>query len=815
MSRSGKGRILAGLVFLVILACLLPVGAGASPLPTALDTGTGGGYFAGEGFLANVSHTFYNSDNSKLGGGTAVYNKDNHTLTLTNVVINDLQAMLQNTSAPNCFIYAQKMQQLTVELVGTNKINCGNGRGIQLFTYTDVYELTIKGPGTLELTTDGADCISAPKIVVDGANLTVNQLGDHYGINAGDDALTLQNKANVNVTSKSTTESAISAKGTIGIMGGSKLTVKGPSGSSTTRAVPSPAVSTSSSIMVDGSELNVNVTDVNGGTAIYGEGDITIQNGSTVNAATSNNDEYAIRARKGALTVANSTLNVTGRMRAIEDIAIDTSTVTATGNAKVHSNGIIAIQKSTVTVNAQDEEALNPQKGISISDSRVTVTGNTVGIFAWDVGATLTIERSDVTVEVTNTTIPDAPPAIWSTGDILIKNATVTAKGGGTAYPAIYTNGKFIIADEDGQPTSEVIAKGGIKPDGNIVIRPAPERWMQVHASQQAGGTLAFKKYFQTEETYPTGHELTTYGYVHISQHDHDDTKRNWDADSHWDECVCGAQENVEGHTLDPNWQKDGEYHWQECTDQACGVIAGKVKHSFVPKHDSQNSWQECEVCHQKKGEAPHNWVTRYDDTNHWQKCDDCGAIQNTTPHTWATKHDKDNHWLECDCGAQKEKAAHSFATERDDTHHWRTCAICGVQTSAEPHDFAENCDGTNHWQECACGLQKDVTPHTFVQKHDSVNHWLECDCGAQKDVGPHTIDWTVELAATETTPGLKHGVCTVCQYRADNVIIPAIGKPNVPKTGDNAPIALWMVLLLASGTGVTLLVKRRQGHKA
>lgn len=103
--------------------------------------------------------------------------------------------------------------------------------------------------------------------------------------------------------------------------------------------------------------------------------------------------------------------------------------------------------------------------------------------------------------------------------------------------------------------------------------------------------------------------------------------------------------------------------------------------------------------------------------------------------------------------------------------------------------------------------------------KNDATNHWHECSCGDKDDVAAHSFKWVVDKEATETQKGSKHEKCTVCGYKKAAVDISAIGsttKPtdpsqtnpntgaNSPKTGDDSNMILWIVLLVASGLGIT-----------
>lgn len=105
--------------------------------------------------------------------------------------------------------------------------------------------------------------------------------------------------------------------------------------------------------------------------------------------------------------------------------------------------------------------------------------------------------------------------------------------------------------------------------------------------------------------------------------------------------------------------------------------------------------------------------------------------------------------------------------------------------------------------------------------KSDSINHWHECSCGDKDDVAAHSFKWVIDKEATATKKGSKHEECKFCGYQRPAVEIPATGSttkptdptesnPNtgalddVPQTGDNSNMILWIVLLLASGLGVT-----------
>ena len=185
--------------------------------------------------------------------------------------------------------------------------------------------------------------------------------------------------------------------------------------------------------------------------------------------------------------------------------------------------------------------------------------------------------------------------------------------------------------------------------------------------------------------------------------------------------------------------------------------------------------------------------------------------------HTYGTewKSDAYKHWHECSCGAKSEEAAHTAsdwitdtaATATTDGTKHKECTVCGYTMATETIP--------------ATGGGEHTHNYSSDWKSDSINHWKECSCGDKADVAAHSFKWVVDKEATATKKGSKHEECKVCGYQRPAVEIPATGSttkptdptesnPNtgalddVPQTGDNSNMILWIVLLLASGLGVT-----------
>lgn len=263
------------------------------------------------------------------------------------------------------------------------------------------------------------------------------------------------------------------------------------------------------------------------------------------------------------------------------------------------------------------------------------------------------------------------------------------------------------------------------------------------------------------------------------------------------------------GHTPS-GWKSDAYNHWKECTVVGCGVIIEDSKAAHTA-----SEWIT---------DTPATATT--DGTKH-KECTECGYVMETGTipatgggeHThsygseWKTGADK--HWHECSCGAKAEEATHTASD-------WITDTAATATT-----------DGTKHKECTVCHrvLETDTIPATGSGEHthsyssdwksDSINHWHECSCGVKDDVAAHSFKWVVDKEATATKKGSKHEECKFCGYQRPAVEIPATGSttkptdptesnPNtgalddVPQTGDNSNMILWIVLLLASGLGVT-----------
>ena len=104
----------------------------------------------------------------------------------------------------------------------------------------------------------------------------------------------------------------------------------------------------------------------------------------------------------------------------------------------------------------------------------------------------------------------------------------------------------------------------------------------------------------------------------------------------------------------------------------------------------------------------------------------------------------------------------------------------------AEGHDFGED------WQS------------------DGEKHWHACDCGERSGEAEHSFVTVVDRKPGETEPGEQHEDCSVCGYRKAAVSIPAVGRIDLPQTGDSSHLLGWLAMLGACCAGLWCVSRRR-----
>lgn len=176
-----------------------------------------------------------------------------------------------------------------------------------------------------------------------------------------------------------------------------------------------------------------------------------------------------------------------------------------------------------------------------------------------------------------------------------------------------------------------------------------------------------------------------------------------------------------------------------------------------------------------------------------------------TTPHigtsatiTAETLHDLDNvtytyQWYR-DGKLIEEAASDTLTVSEPGAYSVKVTASDGVRVSSETE---------------SAPVEISIEDHTTGEWNtDGTSHWKVCSvCGDKVNVESHSFKWVVDKAASAKEAGIKHEECTVCGYEKAAVEIPAAGTSTSPKTGDDSNIALWISLILVSGTALTGVV--------
>lgn len=121
-----------------------------------------------------------------------------------------------------------------------------------------------------------------------------------------------------------------------------------------------------------------------------------------------------------------------------------------------------------------------------------------------------------------------------------------------------------------------------------------------------------------------------------------------------------------------------------------------------------------------------------------------------------------------------------------------RVCSVCGeVETRVIP------ATGHDHGDEWV---------------FDDDYHWHECTCGDIADKGEHDNEWVITKNPTHNETGLKHEECKVCDWRGEDVEIPADPDLDpVPGTGDmTMTFVLGFVSVMAMGGAALFVFKRK-----
>ena len=311
-------------------------------------------FAADEEQQVRVGYTWLGSATRSVtcGEGTAEYDPDTKTLTLTNVTINhDYNAAIWNTT-----------DDLTIKLVGKNSINSGDQAGI----------LSQEGRGLLTLTGEGSLNITA----ADGYAIyayTGSLLVKDTTVKVSSDALAVYADLGIEI-SNSTFESA-STDGNA-IWSPSDLTIENSNVTTSNDNKNDngyPAICCDGDITINGGQLKSTCID---GNAIYTRGDLTIENSNVTisNDNKNDNDSPAIWC-DGDITISGGQLKSTcigsDALGAAGTLSITNCNVENKGGyTALYSGGEMTLTGGSITAEAENNAIL--------SRSAMTITNATV-----------------------------------------------------------------------------------------------------------------------------------------------------------------------------------------------------------------------------------------------------------------------------------------------------------------------------------------------------------------------------------------------------------------------------------------------------
>ena len=645
--------------------------------------------------------------------------------------------------------------------------------------------------------------------------------------------LTLNN-AEITSTASGNTEGAISfdngdlnivlvGKNTItsschGIIGqGGTLTITGEGSLNVTSVYGGITEGQKGNIIIDGTQLELNVSNSGGfsGTGIHAEGQLSILDGSSVNALGETSDTMGIIGNAG-ITISDSSVTAKvlseGSYQAVgtdNNISITNSYVEAATSSVYGDPGIWAINlsisdTSEVVVSAASGNALYADNQLIVDDS------------------------------VVNATAPGDYPAIYAYGDIVIQNGSdVTGSGN---FRGIFTDSSIMLNDS-------TVTASSTTNEGIIAVDTFSINNSKVTASSKPDDVIPA---IVTYNLNITASDVTAKGGIQLWDfYSGDTTGRtfsitpaegklaefkvdgiNWDGSgaSHFKEGAKSPYDAaVTFNESEMNWLDAYRYiHIGEhihsggtatCTEKAVCADCGKTYGDLNPNnHSGEIVWTKTATTHSSAydccgatvvAEEAHDWTNGV--------CSECGYECQHTGGT-ATCTDK----AVCDiCGEEYGEVNAARHTNL-------------VKTEAKPatHMTEGNieywyCDGCGKYFSNEAGTEKISLEDTVIPKltehtadetgwhSDETNHWNTCECGEKLNEAAHTFEWVTDQEATATEAGSKHEECTVCGYEKAAVEIPATGTPadtdtSSPQTGDDSNIALWIAVLLVAGAALT-----------
>lgn len=282
--------------------------------------------------------------------------------------------------------------------------------------------------------------------------------------------------------------------------------------------------------------------------------------------------------------------------------------------------------------------------------------------------------------------------------------------------------------------------------------------------------------------------------------------------DVYYKTCSCGAVSATEtfevpGTALNHDWAEATCTEPKTCRRKGCGATDGNPL-----GHDLPNDWSR-------------------DENKHWHECKRCRAEEDSGEHEYGD----DNI---CDTCEYDRTVPH--------THNLTLVSANKATCTKDGNKAYYACDGCDMWFENANGSIEiadktsviiPATGHAPSEswKFDKADHWKDCTnagCGViiESSKATHTESgWIIDTAPTYFNSGTQHKECTVCHYVTAVGFIPAKGgdiepsdpsgwtpNPNLPATGGDNTIFIWIALLLicASTAAGTVIYGRRKKQR-
>lgn len=434
-----KKKIFLLTVLTAVFALLLCFGAGAYD------------YHSGELLVNNTDILEAENNTVKCGDGTAVYDEDSQTLTLTNATITVPDNSNVSSYCQSGIGVGNDLERgLNIVLVGENKIITNNSLSNGIYVAGDNNSLTISGEGSLSITCNNGKCgiysaSNGGDIIIDGVKLDIHSEGNNgNGIYSLNGAVQVLNGANVTCSTGSTS-------------------IRG------------------NSVSIKNSRVTADSTGISNSKSIYSSNDIDIT-GSTVNCSSSGE---AIQSAYGNIAISGSSV------KAVSTASSALKTEYAE-RADFVPTSISITDGSTVTLNSCGIFPCAETCNLRVDGSTLTVNSNTdaCAILAW-----YEIKFNHSTVEAYTDSGTDYSwvPIYCENGPISITNCDVLSESNG--YYAIYSWKDAVrISDSIVTACSNSTDYGAINAGDWVYIDGS---WLVTDNGLQNGGTLSNSVLFE------------------------------------------------------------------------------------------------------------------------------------------------------------------------------------------------------------------------------------------------------------------------------------------------------------------------------